>query len=185
MNTQWLQQRPVWLGLMSLALLTLAGVLYKVVLEKPLGQAAQLERRYQSEQQNLSTAGAMDTLEHAVRDLEQRAETLQDQTSLRVDARDADAIVPEVVRLLDTLSLRHNVRLESVVPLPERQIEEFLELPFNVAIVGRYPDLYHWLTEAEELLNPMTVNRFTVSTAGEGGSVSMQLQLASYRMDAS
>ena len=183
MNMQLLTHRPIWLSLMATALLIMAGLVYRFALMTPLSQVAQLERRFQSEQQNLNAVGAAAGLEQALRDAEARVDALTDQTSLHVDARDVDAIVPEVVRLLDTLSLNHNVRLESVVPQPQRRVEQFLELPFDVSIVGLYPDVYRWLSDAEDVLNPMTVNTFSVSSSGAEGEVSMQLQLASYRLE--
>ena len=89
-------------------------------------------------------------------------------------------LVPHVVDRLDGLSRDHAVSLRSVKPGKVEQVLMFDEVPFDIAVQGRYFDLYDWLLDVESALRPMVVKHFRIHPAGEAGTLQMDLRIVSY-----
>ena len=86
-----------------------------------------------------------------------------------------------VIGLLDGLAGQHSVTLAGVRPGPTAQVLGFVEVPFDVAVRGRYADLIAWLQAGEQALRPLVVKQFRIQPTERGGALEMTLRVVSYR----
>ncbi len=88
--------------------------------------------------------------------------------------------IPGVLLTLDKISENNNVTLSGVDPLGSKRVNLFDELEFNIRLNGSYKDIFSWLSEAEETMQPMSVERIHIVPSSKSGEVSVQLKTISY-----
>ena len=89
-----------------------------------------------------------------------------------------------IIGQLQRVSWNNNVELVSVEPATGKRVQIFQEILFNVELVGRYEDLYHWLWEARNDLGYVVVKEYSLRRQDNDDTEPLlvaDLSLASYR----
>jgi Tfp pilus assembly protein PilO len=88
-----------------------------------------------------------------------------------------------VIDALDRVSVRHDVKLESVTPGTVTQVVMFTELPYQVQVTGNYFSLFEWFRDVENELRPMVVKNFEMEKGRGSERIEMSLQIVAYRAE--
>lgn len=89
-----------------------------------------------------------------------------------------------IIGRLQRISWGNEVELVSVEPAMGERVQIFQEMLFNVELVGRYNDLYHWLWDARNELGYIVIKEFHLTRQNnedEEPLLRADLSLASYR----
>lgn len=89
----------------------------------------------------------------------------------------------DVIGRLQTLSWRHDIELQSIQPRQGDEVDGFQETNFSVSVVGRYPDLYQWLTGLDRELGFIVIKDFRMQplAATDASNIVVDVTLATYR----
>lgn len=89
----------------------------------------------------------------------------------------------DVIGRLQTLSWTHNVRLQAIQPRQGDVVDGFQETNFSVSLIGRYPDLYRWLTGIDSELGFIVIKDYRMEPVGSNNaaSIAVAVTLATYR----
>jgi type IV pilus assembly protein PilO len=164
----------------SLVLLVTAMALYLI---KPLWLEYQAIK---SSNQVLNQAMAYGT--DLDKQLEQRKvnmHKLEEQLFGSSGAIPAKQMESYVIGILQSISWGQRVKLNSVKPMPNRDILQFRESPFEVSLSGDYFDLYHSLQAINSELGFIVIDKFIIqsdSLGKPGGILQMKLRMANYRI---
>ncbi|MCB1753932.1 MAG: type 4a pilus biogenesis protein PilO [Gammaproteobacteria bacterium] len=178
----WLQSRKSWLALFTAVLLVFLLVLFNVLFKDAWQQKRQLADSYNNVQRQLDQTKALESLNLEREEISSELESIRKKLYFRSEGRNSAEIVPYVIGILDDISARFGVRLEAVKPLEVHKVLMLEEMPFDITISGPYKNIYRWLGEAEEALNPMAVKNFTINPYIKGQGVIMKMRVVSYRL---
>ena len=177
-----LPARPVTALTLFAVVVTVALALYYAILDKPLKEGAQLSNTYSQAQENLNRSESSQTLARVLEENEKELDHLRKQLYFQSEGRQSSEIVPYVVSVLDGISRKYGIRLLGVTPLEVKKVLMLEEMPFDITIAGSYRQIYQWLAEAEEALNPMAVKFFSIVPTRAESGVTMKLRAVSYRL---
>ena len=177
-----LPARPVSALAMFAIVLTAVLVMYYAILDKPLKEGAELSRTYTEAQENLNRTESSQELARDLEKNEKELTQLRKQLYFQSEGRQSSEIVPYVVGVLDGISRKYNIRLLGVTPLEVTKVLMLEELPFDITISGSYRQIYQWMAEAEQALNPMAVKFFSISPSRSEPGVTMKMRVVSYRL---
>lgn len=125
-------------------------------------------------------ANVGDNLDGEIRGLQQEVEGLSRQLYGEGAAIPSQRLIATNIDLLDRISARHQVRLESVQPAASQTVRLFTEVPLAIRVSGAYLDLYAWLHEVENELGPMVIKQFDLVPKGGGKELTMNLKMVTY-----
>ncbi len=179
---QLIPSRTASLMVMIVTILVSCSALYFFVLKDPLDENRRLSAAFSDAEIQLTEAGVSDQLSHKLDKDETELEDLRKKLYFQSEGRQSSEIVPYVVSILDEISRKYNIRLTGVTPLEVKNILMLEELPFDITISGSYPQIYQWLAEAEEALDPMAVKNFTINPSSRDFGVTMKMRVVSYRL---
>ena len=156
----------------------LAGHLF--VLKPALDHYGELE------QEQLATSAEIDTERGradpvAVATLTSEVEDLRDRVGGGAGQVPLTQMESYVINALDRVSVRHDVKLESVTPGTVQEVLMFTELPYDVQVTGSYFSLFEWLRDVETELRPMVVKSFEMKKGKSSEQILMSLELVAYR----
>ncbi len=159
-------------------LLALAGHLF--VLKPALDRYGDLEQEQLAASVEIDTErGRIDPAEIAT--LSGEVEALRE----RVDGGSGQVPLTQmesyVIDALDRVSVRHDVKLESVTPGTVQKVLMFTELPYEVEVTGSYFSLFEWFRDVETELRPMVVKSFEMKKGKSSEQILMSLELVAYR----
>lgn len=180
---QQVQPRMLLILLVSLVLMSVLSA-YLYVLKQPLQNLSKAQQTLSS---LLDESIDSNSLTSDIETQTQLNQTLSQQLLGTSPQLPLNQMVAFVIGELDRVAEKHALHLGSVRPQETQRILTFNALNFDVEISGRYTDLYQWLTDVEQVLGPMVINRFTIETAntpsGESSSrtVKMLLTLTNYQ----
>jgi len=89
-----------------------------------------------------------------------------------------------IIGRLQKISWNNDVELVSVQPATGERVQIFQEMLFNVQLVGKYDDLYHWLREIRDDLGYVVVKEYALTRHDDDDDtpfLAANLSLASYR----
>lgn len=89
----------------------------------------------------------------------------------------------DVIGRLQTLSWSHDVQLQAIQPRQGDVVDGFQETNFSVSLVGRYPDLYRWLTGIDTELGFIVIKDFRMgpATSNNAAMIAIDVTLATFR----
>ncbi len=156
--------------------------LYWVLLKDSIEQNIQLVKSFSEAKNQLKTSDSSAQLSRQLNAGELAIKSLGQKLYLQSEGRDSNVIVPFVVSALDAISYKYNVKLRGVIPLEAKQVLMLEEMPFDITISGSYTQIYEWLIEAEQALNPMAVKNFSINPSNREHGVTMKMRVVSYRL---
>lgn len=146
---------------------------WQFVLRKPVAEYRELRASRAALEQSLASArgGA------ASQPVQDEAQALERRLAAAVVTGAADAATLDLIRRLDALSARHNVRLVAVRPGTPRADGAFSTLPFDVEALGGYANLHRWLRDAEAELAPFYLVEFAIRPSSGSGQLALAVKL--------
>ena len=176
------QFNPSLVPVIFLAMLTLSLLAsYLYVFKKPLAllNSGQITLQTLEEEQKNSSP-----LETDIAKLQERTALLEQELYGSDPNLPENQLVAHVIKQLDQIADKYDVKLNGVTPGNMRSILMFNEIPFHIDINGNYHDLYDWLQEVESRLGPMVVKEFDIqNNVADKQKRDMRLTIASYRQN--
>lgn len=175
--TKQLEPRSIYLLLISSILLILLGS-YFYVFKKGLSEFD--TRQTQIEQfkdERVNDIGLDSDIEKIQMDISSLSQFLKhDSTNI-----DSNILESHIIETLDQIAGYHDIKLSSVKPGHKNEVLMFTELPFHIDVSGDYKNLYSWLQQVEQKLEPLIVKTFVIKGRADDIDIQdMSLTIVSY-----
>ena len=177
-----LKKRGYWCSLFSLLGIALLLVAWKLYFEDINKKRVSLKLNYTAYQQQVSLQESRDSMKDSLQVATNEVSKIKEKLHFQSEVRNSAEIIPYVVKLLDNISTKYAVKLKSVKPLVPEVVLMLEERPFDIEISGDYRNLFEWVTEAEEVLDPMAIKSFQIRPGRASEGVEMQVRVVSYRL---
>lgn len=177
-----LQKRFNWCSLFVLISLTLMLLAWKWAFQDLYKQRMSLAVALTAYQQQTSAQESSMSVNNSLQVANDEMSEIRDKLLFQSEARNSAELIPFVVKVLDRISAKHNVKLQGVKPLSPVVVLMLEERPFDITISGNYKNLFAWVKDAEKSLSPMAIKSFKLNAGRTGSDVEMRVIVVSYRL---
>ncbi len=173
-TAQGLQPRVLALALGSIVAITaIAGVLYGI--KAPYKAYTDLTNKHELLLPMVVDTGAIDNERI---NLEQQMKELRAAASR--GAGDATS-ASQLIQTLDSLAMRHRIKLSAVTPLPTQDLGQVQEISYEVAASGPYDAFHGWVAAVAQELRTAVVRQFVMESGASSREVATRLTLSVYK----
>ncbi len=177
-----LQKRSYWCALFALIGLLLIFLAWNWAYKDVFGQRASLVSSYSTYHQQANAKQLESSVNDSLIAATNEVSEIREKLSYQSEVRNSAEIIPFVVKALDGISEKYNVKLKGVKPMAPEVVLMLEERPFDITISGEYKNLFAWVTEAEDSLSPMGIKSFQLRPGGADEGVEMWVRVVSYRL---
>lgn len=177
-----LQKRSYWCSLFVLISLTLVLLAWKWAYQDLYKQRASLQTAQSAYRQQASAQESPVSLNNSLQTANDEVSEIKEKLYFQSEVRNSAELIPFVVKVLDGLSAKHDVKLEGVKPVAPAIVLMLEERPFDITISGDYKNLFEWVKDAEESLSPMAIKSFQLRPKRSDSNVEMHVRVVSYRL---